>query len=108
MPTIAKLVPAVAEGKRFTAIMSDGKRINFGQKDPVNGTYIDHHNKDLRNKYLARHLANKREKYLIENLIPSPALFSAVILWSYPDDKITSVRKNVEMLNNALRRAHSP
>ena len=98
MPKIEKLVKSSVAGKRYTAVMTDGTRISFGQKDPVHGTYIDHGDKDRRSKYLARHLANKREKQLIKNLVPSPALFSADLLWG----KSTSLRKNVEELNKKL------
>jgi hypothetical protein len=28
-----------------------------------------------------RHLGNKKEKYLIDHLIPSPSLFSYYLLW---------------------------
>lgn len=99
---IIKLEPSSVKDKRFTATMSTGERISFGLKDAKNGTYIDHKNKELRKRYLARHLANKREKYLIDNLIPSPALFSAYLLWSYPSDKFTSINDNVNYLNSML------
>jgi hypothetical protein len=34
----------IKEGKkkRFVAIFDDGKKIEFGQKNPKTGTYIDH------------------------------------------------------------------
>lgn len=41
--------------KRFKAVFDNGKVIHFGQRNPVNGTYIDHHNKRLRAAYIARH-----------------------------------------------------
>ena len=34
-----------AKNKRFVAIFSDGKKVNFGQKNPKIGTYIDHKDK---------------------------------------------------------------
>lgn len=100
---IAQIEPSKAKDKRFTITMTDGKRINFGQKDPINGTYIDHKNNELRKQYLARHLANKKEKYLIDNLIPSPSLFSAYILWSYGNNKITTIKGNIDYLNSLLK-----
>lgn len=99
---ISKIEHSTSKDKRFTITMSDGKRISFGQKNPVNGTYIDHQNKELRKRYLSRHLANRAEKYLIDNLIPSPALFSAYLLWSLPSDKLTTLNENVKYLNALL------
>ena len=44
-------------------------------------------------------IGNKREKYLIANFIPSPSLFSAVLLWG----ESTSLKKNLEILNELLQ-----
>ena len=45
-------------------------------------TYIDHHDKTKRANYWKRHLvANRTELHLITNLVPSPELFSAMLLW---------------------------
>jgi len=35
----------------------------------------------LRANYWKRHLANRTEDERITNLVPSPALFSAMLLW---------------------------
>ncbi len=99
MPQIKDIRPSNVQGKRYVALMDDGKRIHFGLHNPVMGTYIDHKNPILRKNYLARHLANKTEKKLIESLTPSASLFSAVLLWSYPDEKITTLEENVSLLN---------
>ena len=99
---ISKIEHSTAKGKRFLITMDDGRRIHFGQKDPKTGTYIDHKDKSLRARYLARHLANPRERKLIESLTPSPALFSAYLLWAYPDDKLTTLKANAEYLNDLL------
>lgn len=96
---IEKVGRSSAKGKRYVITLEDGRRINFGQKDPKSGTYIDHGDKTKRSAYLARHLANERERELIETLTPSPALFSAYLLWSYPSDKLTTLRENVDYLN---------
>jgi hypothetical protein len=47
--------------------------------------------------YWLRHYANKKEKELIDNFIPSPALFSAYLLWYSPN-----LRDNIEWLNKKL------
>jgi hypothetical protein len=41
--------------------------------------------------YWLRHLGNKKEKELIDNFIPSPALFSAYLLWNG-----TNLKDNIE------------
>lgn len=68
--------------KRYIIYITDGKEVksyNFGQKG--GSTFIDHGDEAKRQAYLARHLANKNEKELVDNLIPSPALFSTMLLW---------------------------
>jgi len=94
---IIKIVESPRENKRFRAYMNDNKYIDFGLKN--GSTYIDHHDKTKRDNYLKRHMANKREKYLIDNLIESPALYSAIILWG----KYTDIDKNINYLNNLLK-----
>jgi hypothetical protein len=84
--------------KRFraTILKHDGTKqyIDFGLKDGV--TYIDGmRTTQERRNYLARHLANPIERKLIENLIPSPSLLSAVLLWG----KHKSLSKNIDELN---------
>ena len=59
--------------------MDDGKKYNFGLD--TGSTYIDHHDKQIREAYRARHYANDIERKLIDNLIPSPSLFSWYVLW---------------------------
>ena len=91
--------PSPLKMKRFraTILKHDGtkQRIDFGLKDGV--TYIDGmRTTQERHNYLQRHLANPIERKLIENLIPSPSLLSAVLLWG----KHKSLEKNVEELNN--------
>jgi len=48
--------------------------------------------------YWLRHLGNKKEKELIDNFIPSPALFSAYLLWG----KYSNLRDNIDWLNSKL------
>jgi hypothetical protein len=63
-------------------------------------TYIDHQDKKKRAAYLARHLGNKSENRLICNLIPSPALFSATLLWG----NNTSLFDNLKELQEAFNK----
>ena len=84
--------------------MDTGKHYDFGL---FNGsTYIDHKDTQKRDAYRARHLANKIEKQLNENLIPSPSLFSMALLWG----PSTSLDENVKTLNALWKksRGHSP
>lgn len=92
---ITGLQQSKTKNKRYIIHILDGgvvKSFNFGLKDGE--TFIDHKNEDMRQAYLARHMGNKTEKELIENLIPSPALFSAMLLWG----KYTTLSQNVAEL----------
>ena len=87
--------------KRFTLTTLEWgkKRIyQFGQ--PNGFTYIDGASKNTRRNYLLRHMANETEAYLINNNIPSPALFSAKLLWG----NSSNIIKNIEDLNEILKR----
>ena len=79
--------------KRFCVTLDDGRSFDFGLK--TGSTYIDHHDSRLRANYFKRHLANHSEHELITNLIPSPATFSAMLLWGHSRD----LNKNVRELN---------
>jgi len=78
--------------KKYKVTLDDGKSYHFGLKDSV--TYIEGATKEKRDAFLARHINNPLEKKLIENLIPSPALFSVYLLWN-----TNSIDKNVQILN---------
>ena len=80
--------------KRYEVEMNNGKTFDFGLKDGF--TYIDHHDKLKRKNYWLRHASNPIEKKLIMNLVPSPALFSAYLLWGDSTDII----QNINFLNN--------
>ena len=84
--------------KRYCVRLDDGRTIDFGLKN--GDTYIDHHDPEKRENYWKRHLANKTEHRLITQLIPSPALFSAMLLWG----DSTSLNKNIRDLNHLLSR----
>ena len=87
--------------KRFQVEMDNNKKYDFGLK---NGrTYIDDRTIEERENYKKRHLANKIEKHLIENLIPSPALFSYYLLWGDSKDLNT----NIKHLNNLWKKKHN-
>jgi len=68
--------------KRYEIVINEGKAnksYHFGLEGGE--TYIDHQDKAKRDAYRKRHYANKKEKELIDNLLPSPALFSYYLLW---------------------------
>lgn len=87
--------------KRFRVFMDDGRHFDFGLKG--GSTYLDHHNKQIRQNYWKRHYANPVEKDLIDNLVPSPSLFSAFLLWG----SHTSLEKNIKELNDLWKFKHS-
>lgn len=90
---IIDLIDSPRKNKRFRVFLDDGHHYDFGL---LNGnTYIDHHDKRKRDAYRARHMSNKNEKELIDNLVPSPALFSMVLLWGASTD----LDKNIRLLN---------
>ena len=93
---IVEILPSHRKNKKFMAVINDGSKVHFGLKN--SNTFIDNASLQTRNAYLARHLANKVEKRLIENLIMSPSLLSAYILWNTDD-----LRKNVKILNSLLK-----
>ena len=81
--------------KRFKVHLDNGDTYDFGLKNPKYGTYLDHKDKERRFLFWNRHYGNKKEKKLIDNLIPSPALFSAYLLWG----KYTNLEDNIKWLN---------
>ena len=97
---IIKIEKSPIKNKRFRVYMDNGKHYDFGLS---NGrTYIDHKDSVLKKNYLKRHLANPIERELISNLVPSPALFSAFLLWG----KYTDLQKNIDYLNNLWAKKH--
>jgi hypothetical protein len=79
--------------KRYRVVMHNGKHYDFGL---ANGkTYIDEHNEEKKANYWKRHTANKRENELISNLIWSPSLLSAYLLWG----PYETIQRNAEYLN---------
>jgi len=101
MAQIINVSPSLQFGKRYQATVefSDGKtkKYQFGSKGAF--TYIDGAPEYVKDAYWSRHMGNPREKYLIDNLVPSPALFSAYLLWGYS----RSLATNIRSLNRLLK-----
>lgn len=84
------------KNKRYRIYMNDGKYYDFGLEGGL--TYLDHKDKTKRDNYRRRHYA--QEKTLIDNLIPSPALFSWALLWGDSDD----IMQNIRSLNKKFNK----
>ena len=106
MVTIEAVKESNREGKRFVAIMGDGKKIHFGLRGGRN--YLDHSDIKLRDAYIARHYGSAAEKPLIDSLTPSPALFSVYLLWSFANPEIKTLEGNIKLLNNMLESKNTP
>jgi hypothetical protein len=89
---IVSLEKSNRKDKKYVVLLDDGKLYHFGLKNAI--TYVEGATKQKRDAFLARHLNNPLEKKLIENLVPSPALFSVYLLWNTND-----LDKNVKILN---------
>lgn len=89
---IVSLEKSNRKDKKYVVLLDDGKSYHFGLKNAI--TYVEGATKQKRDAFLARHLNNPLEKKLIENLVPSPALFSVYLLWNTP-----SLEDNVKILN---------
>jgi len=94
MPITMKIVEAEPKTKkRFTAIFrlhKGGKVIkvtHFGQRNPKQGTYIDHGDKKKRDAYRARH-----KKDLDTKDFKRSGYLSYFLLWG----DSTSLKKNIE------------
>ena len=93
---IIKLIKSPRKNKRFRVFLDNLTYYDFGLD--TGSTYLDHHDKQKRDNYRARHMGNDIEKHLIENFIESPALFSYYLLWG----DSTDLKKNIENLNKKL------
>jgi hypothetical protein len=100
---IIELTNSPKEGKRFRVVMKmdDGKEKHFDFGAEGGSTYIDEGDKKKRENYWLRHLANKTERHRIENVIPSPATFSAWLLWGESSD----LCDNLVALNKYFKRS---
>jgi hypothetical protein len=79
------------KNKRFKVTLDTGEIYHFGLLGA--STYLEHRDKRKRDNYRKRHLGNDAERYLIENLIPSAALFSWALLWGNTTDLIKNIKK---------------
>ena len=110
---IINITDSPKKNKRFRVYMDNSlHRGRYGVKGArpyydfgldTGSTYIDHHDKQKRLAYIARHLGNVREKRLIDSLTPSPALFSMALLWG----KYTNIDDNIKYLNSMWQALHS-
>ena len=82
--------------KRYRIYMDAGAYYDFGLEGGK--TYLDHKDKRKRDNYRKRHYA--QEKFLIDNLTPSPSLFSYYILWGNSSD----ITENIRELNKMFKR----
>ena len=95
--------PSPLKYKRYraTILKDNGEEMKIDFGFPGASTYIDgDRTKKERENYLKRHLANKTEYELINNLIPSPSLLSAYLLWG----PTKSLEKNVNELNKLWKK----
>jgi hypothetical protein len=100
---IIKIRSSPLVNKRFRAEVETRhglKTIDFGMRGGY--TYLDGADIVARRNYWKRHLGNQTEKTLIENLIPSPALLSAYLLWGNTRDLL----KNMNHLNKLWAEKH--
>jgi hypothetical protein len=89
---IINVIPSTKKNKKYTAILSTGKEIDFGLDGSQ--TYLDHKDETKRLNYWKRHYVG-REKDLLNTLTPSPALFSLLLLWG----KSSNLEENIKLLN---------
>ena len=97
MIQITKIEPSTRKDKKYQATLNNNKIIHFGLQS--SNTYTDNATKETRENYLKRHLANKTEKHLIDNLVISPALLSYYITWG----ESKSIHENTKTLNKMLK-----
>ena len=92
------------KNKRFyidVEIKGNKQRFHYG--DPNGFTYIDGADDKTRVNYWKRHWGNVNEREYIANLIPSPALFAAMLLWGKSHD----FYENYDTLNKLLKRKYN-
>ena len=98
---IVKIEHSPLINKRYRVFMDNGKTYDFGLRGAE--TYIDHFDMTKRDNYLKRHMANPIENRLISNLVPSPSLFSAYLLWG----KYKTLGENIRFLNELWKKKHN-
>lgn len=95
---IIHITKSKKKDKRFKVFLDNGDEYDFGLID--GSTYIDEKDKVKRMNYWLRHIANDIENQLINDVEPSPSVFSAYLLWG----KYTNLRDNIEWLNTLLEK----
>ena len=78
--------------KRYKAFFSDGTSTMFGQTNPLHGTFLDHHDKSLKERYLRRH-----EKDLQTKDPKRAGYLSMFLLWNQ-----SSLEKSIRDYNRRL------
>ena len=81
--------------KRYVVVFGN-KKYYFGS--PTGFTYTDGATDKQRDNYRKRHLANKTERYRVDNLVHSPALFSMFLLWG----ESRNIKTNLANLNRIM------
>jgi hypothetical protein len=101
---IVDIIQSPVKNKRYRAyiIRKNGRTEYYDFGLDGARTYIDGRTDLERANYLARHLGNKTEEQLISNLVPSPSLLSAFLLWG----KSRDLETNVKYLNNLWKKKH--
>jgi hypothetical protein len=97
MIQITKISKSTNKNKKYVATLNNNKQIHFGLEG--SNTFTDSATRETRENYLKRHLANKTEKHLIDNLIMSPSLLSYYITWG----NSRSIIENTNTLNKLLK-----
>lgn len=94
---IDKIIQSPNKSKRFRAILSNGKNIDFGSRGA--NTYVDGASDINRINYLKRHSTNPLERNKINDFTTvTPSLLSAHVLWG----EYRSIKKNVDELNKRI------
>jgi hypothetical protein len=102
---LIKLEKSSRNNKRFRAFFDNNIYIDFGFKDEFGNhaiTYIDGASREKRDNYIKRHMGNKRENELVQNLIISPSLLSLFILWN-----TSNLKENIKILNSLLEKKYN-
>jgi hypothetical protein len=100
---IINIEDSVAPMKRYRATVQTQygiKHFDFGFKG--GHTFIDGATELDKRNYWKRHMANGTEERLLENLIPSPSLLSAFLLWG----KHKTLVENVKELNRLCKKSY--
>jgi hypothetical protein len=98
---IIELTKSPKDNKRYRIVLEDedGKQKHWDFGAEGGSTFIDHADPKKRYNYLRRHLANPTERARIWGGVPSPALFSAVLLWGQTSDLTKQIITLQKILN---------